>query len=159
MVMLLREPARLAAVREHRLAPWFAVVTVCFGAFMGQFDASVVTLAFPALQRQFTVGLAGVQWVSLAYLLTLIVLLVPAGRWSDRLGRKLVGVHVAVALAFHGPPEVRHLNGDGQDNTPGNLAWGSRRENERDKKRKGKLEREGETRPLRVRTSATGVLQ
>ena len=76
-----------------------------------------------------------------------------------RLGRKLVGGHVAVALAFHGPPEVRHLNGDGQDNTPGNLAWGSRRENERDKKRKGKLEREGETRPLRVRTSATGVLQ
>ena len=76
-----------------------------------------------------------------------------------RLGRKLVGVHVAVALAFHGPPEVRHLNGDGQDNTPGNLAWGSRRENERDKKRKGKLEREGETRPLRVRTSATGVHQ
>ena len=53
MVMLLREPARPAAVREHRLAPWFAVGAVCFGAFMGQLDASVVTLAFPALQRQF----------------------------------------------------------------------------------------------------------
>ena len=50
-VMLLREPARPAVVREHRLAPWFAVGTVCFGAFIGQLDASVVTLAFPALQR------------------------------------------------------------------------------------------------------------
>ena len=55
----------------------------------GQLDASVVTLAFPALQRQFSVSLAGVQWVSLAYLLTLAARLVPVGRWSDRYGRKL----------------------------------------------------------------------
>jgi EmrB/QacA subfamily drug resistance transporter len=90
MVVLLREPARPAAVREHRLAPWLAVATVCFGAFMGQLDASIVTLAFPAFQRQFGVGLAGVQWVSLAYLLSLVALLVPVGWWSDRYGRKLV---------------------------------------------------------------------
>ena len=88
--MLLREPARPAVIREHPMAPWLAVATVCFGAFMGQLDASVVTLAFPALQRQFGVALAGVQWVSLAYLLTLVALLVPVGRWSDRYGRKLV---------------------------------------------------------------------
>jgi MFS family permease len=90
VALLLSEPARPAAVRAHRLAPWLAVGTVCFGAFMGQLDASIVTLAFPALQRQFGVSLAGVQWVSLAYLLTLIALLVPVGRWSDRHGRKLV---------------------------------------------------------------------
>ena len=88
--LLLREPARPALVREHPLAPWFAVGTVCFGAFMGQLDASVVTLAFPAMQRHFGAGLAEVQWVSLAYLLTLVALLVPVGRWSDRAGRKLV---------------------------------------------------------------------
>ncbi|MGO8961966.1 MAG: MFS transporter [Streptosporangiaceae bacterium] len=88
--MVLRERGRPAAVRDHPLAPWLAVGTVCFGAFMGQLDASIVTLAFPALQRQFDAGLAGVQWVSLAYLLALVTLLVPAGRWSDRLGRKQV---------------------------------------------------------------------
>ncbi len=86
-------------VREHRLAPWFAVATVCFGAFMGQLDASIVTLAFPALQRQFSAGLAGVQWVSLAYLLALVVLLVPAGRWSDRFGRKLIYLYGFVVFA------------------------------------------------------------
>ena len=90
MVTLLREPARPTAIREHPLAPWFAVATVCFGAFMGQLDASVVTVAFPALQRQFGTGLAATQWVSLAYLLVLTALLVPAGRWSDRAGRKLL---------------------------------------------------------------------
>ena len=98
-VMLLREPARPAVVREHRLAPWLAVATVCFGAFMGQLDASIVTLAFPALQRQFGVGLAGVQWVSLAYLLALVALLVPVGRWSDRFGRKLVYLYGFVVFA------------------------------------------------------------
>ena len=65
VVTLLREPARPAVVREHRLAPWFAVGTVCFGAFMGQLDASIVTVAFPALQREFNASLAAVQWVSL----------------------------------------------------------------------------------------------
>src|SRR5579859_7765991 len=88
--VLLREPGRPAVVREHRMGPWLAVVTVCFGAFMSQVDASIVTLAFPALQRQFGAGLAGVQWVSLAYLLALVALLVPVGRWSDRRGRKLM---------------------------------------------------------------------
>jgi EmrB/QacA subfamily drug resistance transporter len=90
MTLLLSEAPRPQVVREHRLAAWFAVGTVCFGAFMGQLDASIVTLAFPALQRQFGVGLAGVQWVSLAYLLALVASLVPVGRWSDRAGRKLV---------------------------------------------------------------------
>jgi len=99
VVTLLREPARPAVIREHRLAPWFAVAAVCFGAFMGQLDASVVTVAFPALQRQFGAGLASVQWVSLAYLLVLTALLVPAGRWSDRAGRKLMYLYGFVVFA------------------------------------------------------------
>ena len=99
MVTLLREPARPAAIREHPLAPWFAVATVCFGGFMGQLDASVVTVAFPALQRQFGTGLAATQWVSLGYLLVLTALLVPAGRWSDRAGRKLLYLYGFVLFA------------------------------------------------------------
>ncbi len=90
MRALVAEPARPRIVREHPWAPWLAVTVVCFGAFMGQLDASIVTLAFPALQRQFGTGLAGVQWVSLSYLLALVALLIPVGRWSDRAGRKLL---------------------------------------------------------------------
>ena len=100
MLALLREPARPAVIRAHPLAPWFAVAAVCFGAFMGQLDASVVTVAFPALQRQFGAGLASVQWVSLAYLLVLTALLVPAGRWSDRAGRKLMYLYGFVVFAL-----------------------------------------------------------
>src|SRR4051812_48749403 len=57
---------------------------------MGQLDASIVTLTFPALSRQFGASLAGVQWVSLSYLLTLVALLLPVGRLADAVGRKLL---------------------------------------------------------------------
>jgi hypothetical protein len=80
-----------------------------------------------------------------------------------KLGRKLVPVHICVLLAFHGKPEGRHLNGDQHDNRPGNLAWGSHRDNERDKRRgrEGKGGRkQGDgigvgSRPLPVVTSVT----
>jgi len=87
---LLAERRRPPGVRTARAAPWLAVGTVCFGAFMGQLDASIVTLAFPALRRQFAASLAAVQWVSLAYLVALVVLLIPVGRIADAAGRKLV---------------------------------------------------------------------
>jgi MFS family permease len=90
---LLVEPRRPSAVRAHPWAPWFAVGAVCLGAFMGQLDAGIVTLAFPALGREFHAGPAAVEWVSLAYLLTLVGLLTAAGHLSDMLGRKLVYLH------------------------------------------------------------------
>ncbi len=87
---LTREAARPQWVREHPWAPWAAVGAVCLGAFMGQLDASIVTLTYPRLQSEFGAGLGGVQWVSLSYLVILAVLLVPVGRWSDARGRKLL---------------------------------------------------------------------
>ncbi len=57
---------------------------------MGQLDASVVSLTYRPVAAEFHTSLAGVEWVSLAYLLTLIALLVPVGRLSDAHGRKLM---------------------------------------------------------------------
>src|SRR5579863_2818724 len=87
---ILIEPARPEGIRRNPRAPWFAVAVVCFGAFMGQLDASIVTLTFRPMERQFGAPLAVVQWVSLAYLLVLVALLTPVGRLSDALGRKLI---------------------------------------------------------------------
>jgi MFS family permease len=87
---ILIEPARPLAIKQDPRAPWFAVGVVCFGAFMGQLDASIVTLTFGPMQHQFAAPLAGVQWVSLAYLLALVGLLTPIGRLSDAVGRKLM---------------------------------------------------------------------
>ena len=86
---MLVEAPRPQVIRDHPQAGWLAVGTVCFGAFMGQLDASIVTLTFPALQHDFRAPLAGVQWVSLCYLLTLVAVITAAGRLADAFGRKL----------------------------------------------------------------------
>jgi hypothetical protein len=67
-------------------------------------------------------------------------------------GGMRVAVATLVCLAFHGPPEVRHLNGNRQDNRPGNLAWGSHKDNERDKRKQKLEERDDGTPPYLVGT-------
>jgi MFS family permease len=84
------ERARPEWLRQHPRAWVAAVGTVCFGAFMGQLDASVVTLTYRPIGHSFGSDLATVQWVSQSYLIALALLLVPLGALSDRLGRKRV---------------------------------------------------------------------
>jgi hypothetical protein len=81
------------------------------------------------------------------------------GYATVKLGGTRVRVAVAVQLAWAGPPEVRHLDDDRSNDRPGNLAWGSRVENEQDKRR-GKEEEQwdGWERPSRFKTSGTGEL-
>ncbi|MCH0563022.1 MULTISPECIES: MFS transporter [unclassified Streptomyces] len=88
--LLTAERPRPEGIRSRPGSWWLAVGTVCFGAFMGQLDASIVTLTYGSLGAEFHTSLAAVEWVSLAYLLTLVALLVPAGRLADAYGRKLL---------------------------------------------------------------------
>ena len=77
--------ARLAAWPAYR---WLVVGTVCVGAFLGQLDASIAGLVLPTLEEVFGAPVASVEWVAIAYLLTLAALVVPLGRLADLLGRK-----------------------------------------------------------------------
>jgi EmrB/QacA subfamily drug resistance transporter len=70
-----------------------AVVAVCVGAFMGQLDASIVTLAFPALEHSFHAGVGDVSWVGLSYLLVLVASVAAVGRLADMVGRKLLYIY------------------------------------------------------------------
>ncbi|MGA8297606.1 MAG: MFS transporter, partial [Acidimicrobiales bacterium] len=90
---LLVEPRRIESVRERPNAYWFAVGAVCIGAFMGQLDASIVTIAFPTLQRAFRVGVGPITWVGLSYLISLVAFVTIVGRFADMAGRKLLYVY------------------------------------------------------------------
>ena len=92
-MVLATERARPAWIRAWPQAWKLAVATVCFGAFMGQLDASIVTLTYRPVEQAFRVGPAAVQWVSLSYLIALVALLAPIGRRSDQKGRKLSYLH------------------------------------------------------------------
>jgi EmrB/QacA subfamily drug resistance transporter len=70
--------------RRARIA---AVVSV--GVFVASLDLFIVNIAFPDLQRDFAgTSLASLSWVLNAYAIVFAALLVPAGRWADRMGRK-----------------------------------------------------------------------
>jgi EmrB/QacA subfamily drug resistance transporter len=88
--LLRTEAPRPSKIRDHRYAAWFVVATVCIGAFMGQLDSSIVTVALPTLQRAFGATLAGVEWVALAYLIVLVAFVAPIGRLADMAGRKML---------------------------------------------------------------------
>ena len=87
---LLEEPRRPPSIRNRPNAHWLVVATVCIGAFMGQLDASIVTLAFPTLKQDFHSTVGAVQWVGLTYLLVLVGLVTAVGRMADMVGRKLL---------------------------------------------------------------------
>lgn len=87
------EPRRPRVIREQPNAPWFAVAAVCVGAFMGQLDASIVTVALPTLQHTFDASVGAVTWVGLSYLLVLVATVIAVGRFADMWGRKLLYVY------------------------------------------------------------------
>ncbi len=87
---LLTEPRRPASIRLSRRAPWYVVGTVCIGAFMGQLDASIVTLALPRLASDLHAPTAAVEWVALVYLVVLVATVAVVGRIADAVGRKLL---------------------------------------------------------------------
>ena len=71
-----------------------AIVSV--GVFVASLDLFIVNIAFPDIERDFEgTSLASLSWILNAYAIVFAALLVPAGRWADRAGRKrafLVGL-------------------------------------------------------------------
>ncbi len=86
--------------------PWLTLIAVAFGVTMVGLDATVVSIANPAIATSLHADLAGLQWVTNGYLLALAVSLVVAGRLADRFGRKrlfLAGIVLfAIASALVG---------------------------------------------------------
>jgi EmrB/QacA subfamily drug resistance transporter len=73
--------------------------------FLDIIDASIVTVALPSIQRQFTVSLADSQWIYGAYAITLAGFLMLMGRAGDVFGQKKIfvaGLIVFTIASFAG---------------------------------------------------------
>jgi EmrB/QacA subfamily drug resistance transporter len=79
------------------------------GSSLAFIDASVVVVALPTIEDDLHFGLAGQQWVFLAYSLALAALYLPAGAVGDRRGRRetfiggVIGFALTSALAGAAP--------------------------------------------------------
>ena len=68
---------------------WVLLVTI-LGSSMAFIDSTVVNVALPTLQREFSATAASVQWVVQAYSLMLASLILVGGSLGDRLGRRRI---------------------------------------------------------------------
>ncbi|MFD6173796.1 MFS transporter [Streptomyces coeruleorubidus] len=81
-----------------------ALLVVLFSSFMDLVDATIVTVAAPAMARDMGAGDAQIQWMIAAYTLALGAGLITGGRLGDQYGRKrlfmigLAGFMVTSAL-------------------------------------------------------------
>src|SRR5574337_816773 len=67
---------------------WKAMLIVWIGIFMATLDGSIVNVALPTLTEYFKSDITTIEWVIMAYLLTITSLLLSLGRLSDMVGRK-----------------------------------------------------------------------
>ncbi len=69
---------------------WKAMFVVWIGIFMATLDGSIVNVALPTLTEYFNTDITTIEWVVMAYLLTITSLLLSLGRISDMVGRKTI---------------------------------------------------------------------
>jgi EmrB/QacA subfamily drug resistance transporter len=81
-----------AATSHRRLSPAaIAVAVLSLGVFMSSLDLFIVNLAFPSISQDFGgTSAASLSWVLNGYTIVFAAVLVPAGRWADRVGRRKV---------------------------------------------------------------------
>jgi len=75
--------------------PGLTLLAVALGVMMVGIDGTIVAVANPAIQSHLHASLAGIQWVTNAYLLALAVSLITIGKLGDRFGHRkifLIGV-------------------------------------------------------------------
>lgn len=67
-----------------------ALLNVCLGQFMSALDSRSVIVALPTISVYFNSAMALVQWIPLAYQLTIIGFVLSLARLGDMLGRKKI---------------------------------------------------------------------
>lgn len=68
-----------------------ATATLALAVFMSSLDLFIVNLAFPSIAREHPgTSLGALSWVLDGYTIVFAAVLVPAGRWADRIGRRRV---------------------------------------------------------------------
>lgn len=95
--VLRRKPKATEDDKNGSGSPRWQIAGLSLAMLLSSLGTSVANVALPTLAREFGASLQEVQWVVIAYLLAITVLIVGAGRLGDLFGRRrllLVGLAV-----------------------------------------------------------------
>jgi EmrB/QacA subfamily drug resistance transporter len=80
-----------AVPAEQVTSKWAVLGIVAIGIFMATLDTSIVNISLPSISTYFQMPLSGlVEWVIIAYLISIASVLLTFGRLSDMFGRKIL---------------------------------------------------------------------
>jgi len=79
---------------------WHVMIATGLGIFLGTIDSSIVNVALPTMADELRTSFAAVQWVVVAYILTLATLTLGVGRLGDMLGKKPIYTTGFAAFTF-----------------------------------------------------------
>ena len=84
-----RSPAWAATEPEANGRTAAVVAVLAIAVFMSSLDLFIVNLAFPSIGEEYAgAELGSLSWILNAYTIVFAAVLVPAGRWADRVGRR-----------------------------------------------------------------------
>lgn len=81
------------AIKQKPYNKWIVFLLVATAIFMSTLDSSIVNVALPYIMEDFHTRVNIIQWVILAYLVTVSSLLLTFGRLSDTRGRKIIFIY------------------------------------------------------------------
>src|SRR5712691_2855867 len=95
---------------------WWLVAAAGLTVFMAVLDMSVVNVALPVIETSFHIRTSVSEWVVLGYLLPLIALALPSGRWLDQVSPRSahvfsVGGFAMASVAVGLAPNIEWLIG------------------------------------------------
>jgi MFS family permease len=95
--VLTSPPAGTEVPPSGRMAS-LALATVMAGAFMSLLDTTIVNVALPSIQHALGASDSALEWVVSGYALAFGLVLIPAGRLGDAIGRK--PIYIAGLVVF-----------------------------------------------------------
>jgi len=87
---------------QDRPGRWIAMAAILVAAFMNLIDVTIVNVALPSMQAAFGATDSQIEWVVAVYILVFALLLLPAGRLGDVIGRRrmfIAGICVFTAAS------------------------------------------------------------
>ena len=77
-------------IKQKAYNKWIVFLLVTTAIFMSTLDSSIVNIALPYIMEDLHTRVNIIQWVILAYLVSVSSLLLTFGRLSDTRGRKII---------------------------------------------------------------------
>src|SRR3954469_21761378 len=84
-----RSPSSAVTEPEPNGGTAAVVAVLAIAVFMSSLDLFIVNLAFPSIGLEYAgAELGALSWILNAYTIVFAAVLIPAGRWADRVGRR-----------------------------------------------------------------------